>query len=98
MKTQMKSFLLAAVLCLPAPAALAQTQAEPARGAFEVTSLLGQKLYALPDDDAVVAARKKLASNPKDPALYVALSQAEAGRRQRSEEHTSELQSPVHLV
>lgn len=85
MKTQMKSFLLAAFLCLPAPAALAQTQAAPARGAFEVTSLLGQKLYALPDDDAVIAARKKLVANPKDPALYVALSQAEAGRRQYQE-------------
>lgn len=54
-------------------------------GAFEVTSALGRKLYALPDDDSVTAARKKLDADPKNPALFLALSQAEAGRRQYRE-------------
>jgi tetratricopeptide (TPR) repeat protein len=54
-------------------------------GAFEVTSALGRKLDALPDDDAVVAARKKLAADPKNASLVLALSQAEAGRRQYRE-------------
>ncbi|HKW88607.1 MAG TPA: tetratricopeptide repeat protein [Candidatus Acidoferrales bacterium] len=76
---------LATIIFLAAPLVLAQSPAEPPRGAFEVTSLLGRKLYALPDDDTIVAARKKLADNPKDPSLYVALSQSEAGRRQYRE-------------
>lgn len=55
------------------------------RGAFEVTSLLGRKLYAQPDDAAVIAARKKLAADPKNASLVLALSQAQAGRRQYRE-------------
>ncbi|MFZ0333670.1 MAG: tetratricopeptide repeat protein [Candidatus Acidiferrales bacterium] len=54
-------------------------------GAFEVTSQLGRKLYAQPDDDAIVAAREKLAASPKDVKLVLALSQAQAGRRQYRE-------------
>ncbi|HEV2490264.1 MAG TPA: tetratricopeptide repeat protein [Candidatus Acidoferrales bacterium] len=54
-------------------------------GAFEVTSALGRRLNALPDDDAVVAARKKLAADPKNASLVLALSQAQAGRRQYRE-------------
>ncbi len=54
-------------------------------GAFEVTSQLGRKLYAQPDDDAIIAARKKLATNPRDVSLVLALSQAQAGRRQYRE-------------
>lgn len=61
------------------------TQQNEARGAFEVTSLLGRKLYAQPDDDAVKAAKKKLAADPKNASLVLALSQAEAGRRQYRE-------------
>jgi tetratricopeptide (TPR) repeat protein len=53
--------------------------------AFEVTSELGRKLYALPDDESVTAARKKLAADPKNVALVLALSKAEAGRRQYKE-------------
>lgn len=53
--------------------------------AFEVTSALGRRLYALPDDESVTTARKKLASNPKNVALVLALSKAEAGRRQYKE-------------
>lgn len=74
----------------PLPARLrAQTKAMAAqkaeRGAFEATSQLGRKLYAQPDDDAVIAARKKLAADPKNASLALALSQAEAGRRQYRE-------------
>lgn len=61
------------------------TRQNEARGAFEVTSLLGRKLYAQPDDDAVKAAKKKLAADPKNASLVLALSQAEANRRQYRE-------------
>lgn len=57
----------------------------PTQGALEITSTLGRKLYALQDDDAVRAARQKLAANPKDAKLVLALSLAEAGRRQYRE-------------
>jgi len=79
------SFLLLFLLGL-APRLDAQTPAtrEP-RGAFEVTSSLGRKLYAQPDDAAVIAARKKLAADPKNVSLVLALSQAQAGRRQYRE-------------
>lgn len=63
----------------------AQTADKNARGAFEVTSLLGRKLYAQMDDHTVIAARKKLAADPKNVSLVVALSQAQAGRRQYRE-------------
>jgi tetratricopeptide (TPR) repeat protein len=63
----------------------ARAMSKEGRGAFEVTSQLGRKLYAQPDDDAVIAARKKLAANPKDVSLVRALSQAQAGRRQYRE-------------
>jgi tetratricopeptide (TPR) repeat protein len=46
---------------------------------------LGRKLYALPDDDKVVAARKSLAEDPKDVVRVVQLSKAEAARRQYRE-------------
>ncbi len=55
------------------------------RGALELTSKLGRKLYALPDDAAVAEARKKLAADPKNPKLVLALSLAEAGRKQYRE-------------
>jgi tetratricopeptide (TPR) repeat protein len=56
-----------------------------ARGPLELTSKLGRKLYALPDDTAVIEARKKLATDPKNPKLVLALSLAEAGRKQYRE-------------
>ena len=68
-----------------AAAAPATAQADANQGALEVTSALGRKLYALPDDAAVTAARAKLAADPNNPALAVALSQALAGRRQYHE-------------
>ncbi|HUJ33093.1 MAG TPA: tetratricopeptide repeat protein [Candidatus Acidoferrum sp.] len=58
---------------------------KPAQGAFEVTSLLGRKLYAQTDDGTIAAARKKLAADPINAKLVVALSQAQAGRRQYRE-------------
>ncbi|HEV2314713.1 MAG TPA: tetratricopeptide repeat protein [Candidatus Acidoferrales bacterium] len=74
------------LLCIGTAAELqAQTPHQPSRGAFEVTSLLGRKLYAQPDDAAVIAARKKLAADPKNVSLVLALSQAQAGRRQYRE-------------
>jgi tetratricopeptide (TPR) repeat protein len=63
----------------------AQMAAKASGPAFEVTSALGRRLYALPDDGSVMAARKKLAANPRNVALVLALSKAEAGRRQYRE-------------
>jgi tetratricopeptide (TPR) repeat protein len=51
----------------------------------EVTSALGRKLYSLSDDESVTAARKRLAADQKNVALVLALSKAEAGRRQYRE-------------
>jgi tetratricopeptide (TPR) repeat protein len=63
----------------------AQMAAKASGPVFEVTSALGRRLYALPDDESVTAARKKLAANPRNVALVLALSKAEAGRRQYKE-------------
>ncbi|MGD0443251.1 MAG: hypothetical protein ABSA39_04875 [Edaphobacter sp.] len=67
------------------PASLHAQAVAKGDGALEVTSALGRKLYALPDDASVTAARKKLAADPKSAALALALSKAEAGRRQYRE-------------
>ena len=63
----------------------AQTGAVASGPTVEVTSALGRKLYALPDDASVTTARARLAADPKDAALALALSKAEAGRRQYRE-------------
>jgi tetratricopeptide (TPR) repeat protein len=55
------------------------------RGALEVTSGLGRKLYALPDDQNVIDARKGLAADPKNVDRVLQLSKAEAARRQYKE-------------
>jgi tetratricopeptide (TPR) repeat protein len=60
-------------------------QTDSSHGPLELTSSLGRKLYALPDDASVTAARAKLAADPNNPALAIALSQAQAGRRQYRE-------------
>jgi tetratricopeptide (TPR) repeat protein len=74
------------LVCIGTAAELqGQTTNQPSRGAFEATSLLGRKLYAQPDDAAVIAARKRLATDPKNVSLVLALSQAQAGRRQYRE-------------
>jgi tetratricopeptide (TPR) repeat protein len=63
----------------------AQTANKDSNPTLEVTSALGRKLYALPNDEGVMAARKKFAADPKNVALVLALSKAEAGRRQYKE-------------
>jgi tetratricopeptide (TPR) repeat protein len=62
-----------------------QTGDGAGHGALEVTSGLGRKLYALPDDQSVIDARKNLAANPKSVERVLQLSKAEAGRRQYRE-------------
>src|SRR5580693_8590645 len=56
-----------------------------AQGTLELTSALGRKLYALPDDAAETTAKKNLAADPKNLALVLALSKAQAARRQYKE-------------
>jgi tetratricopeptide (TPR) repeat protein len=56
-----------------------------APGALELTSGLGRKLYALPDDKAVGEARKSLAADPKNVSLAIQLAHAQAARRQYRE-------------
>jgi len=75
---------LTALCSLPGPLP-AQTGAGAARGALEGTSGLGRKLYALPDDSGVIDARKALAAEPKNVERVLALSKAEANRRQYRE-------------
>jgi tetratricopeptide (TPR) repeat protein len=64
---------------------IASPIAARAQGALELTSSLGRKLYALPDDPAEMTAKKNLAADPKNPALVLALSKAQAARRQYKE-------------
>lgn len=78
----MTATTLAGGLCAARAAAQA---AGVNQGALEVTSALGRKLYALSDDASVTAARAKLAADPNNASLAVALSQAQAGRRQYRE-------------
>jgi len=59
-----------------------QIGAEAAHGALEITSGLGRKLYALPDDQGVIDARNNLAADPKGVERVLQLSKAEAARRQ----------------
>ncbi len=75
------------VFCLTALPVLVQAQngAGNPHGALEATSGLGRKLYALPDDQAVIDARKALAADPKNVERVLALSKAEAARRQYRE-------------
>lgn len=78
-------------LCLLASGAIpvsslqAQTGVKAGGPSVEVTSALGRKLSSLPDDESVTTARKRLAADPKNVALVLALSKAEAGRRQYKE-------------
>lgn len=77
--------VLAIALGAAAGLFVAANAAPPQRGPFEVTSKLGRKLYALPDNTAILEARKKLAADPKNPKLVLALSLAEAGQKQYRE-------------
>jgi tetratricopeptide (TPR) repeat protein len=69
-------------LAAPLPS---QNGAGAGHGALELTSGLGRKLYALPDDDNVINARKNLAADPKSAERVLQLSKAEAARRQYRE-------------
>src|SRR6266478_3570696 len=86
-----RGYFIALALCLlasgtdPAFSLHAQDGVKVAVNSVEVTSALGRKLYSLPDDESVTTARKKLAADPKNVALVLALSKAEAGRRQYKE-------------
>jgi len=86
-----RGYFIALAMCLLASTANqasflhAQNAAKGGEPSFEVTSALGRKLYSLPDDDSVTTARTKLAADPKNVALVLALSKAEAGRRQYRE-------------
>ena len=85
-----RGYFAALVLCLlasaPNPVSFLHAQnAAKVEPSFEVTSALWRKLYALPDDENVTTARRKLAADPKNVALVLALSKAEAGRRQYRE-------------
>ena len=62
-----------------------QIGAEARHGALELTSGLGRKLYALPDDENVINARRSLAADPKSVERVLQLSKAEAARRQYRE-------------
>lgn len=72
--------LIGVILCTVSCGLAAQ-----AHGPLEVTSALGRKLYALPDDAAITAARQQVVAHPTDPKLALALSLAEANRRQYRE-------------
>ena len=54
-------------------------------GAIELTSGLGRKLYALPDDKTIGDDRKNLAADPKNISLVLQLAHAQAARRQYRE-------------
>src|ERR1700693_4405969 len=62
-----------------------QIGAEAGAGTLEITSSLGRRLYALPDDEGVIDARKRLAADPKSVERVLQLSKAEAARRQYRE-------------
>ena len=63
----------------------AQTADAAGAGPLELTSPLGRKLYALPDDQAITDARASLAANPKSVEQVLKLSKAQAARRQYKE-------------
>jgi tetratricopeptide (TPR) repeat protein len=71
---------------LAASGLTAHLSSQPAvPGAVELTSGLGRKLYALPDDQSVTDARKSLAADPRDISLVLQLAHAQASRRQYRE-------------
>ncbi len=63
-----------------------QSQQSQRSGPLEVTSLLGRKLYGLPDDDGSIrAAQQNLAAAPRNVTLVLNLSKAQAAKRQYRE-------------
>jgi tetratricopeptide (TPR) repeat protein len=67
----------ALAFCLCGASVFAQTG-----GPLETTSLLGVKLYGLPDDGSIAKARAALDAEPRSAELALKLSLAQAGRRQ----------------
>jgi tetratricopeptide (TPR) repeat protein len=63
----------------------AQTSFAAGESSLQVTSALGRKLYSLPDNESVMTARKELVADPRNVERMLALSKAEAGRRQYKE-------------
>lgn len=78
------TFCFVAVFALAAQL-LSQIGSPAPRGALELTSGLGRKLYSLPDDATVISARKSLAADPENVERVLQLSKAEAARRQYKE-------------
>lgn len=78
---QLGTLLILATLSLIAQLP-AQTSGGAGEGPLELTSGLGRQLFALPDDQTVIDARKSLAADPKSVDRVLKLSQAEAARRQ----------------
>ena len=77
---------LATVLAVPFAPSFAADDHTAHDGPFEAMSRLGRKLYALPDSDgAISAAKKDLAADPKNGALVLKLSKAQAAKRQYRE-------------
>ncbi len=76
-------FFLAAFNLVAQPPS--QIVAGTGTGTLEITSGLGRKLYALPDDQTVIDARKNLAADPRNVERVLLLSKAEAARRQYRE-------------
>src|SRR3954454_11751217 len=55
-------------------------------GPLETTSLLGRKLYALPDSDGSIrAAKTRLAADPRNVTLRLKLARAQAAKREYRE-------------
>jgi tetratricopeptide (TPR) repeat protein len=74
--TRMGSLVLGILVLLPV-ASFGQPQSQP----LELTSPLGRKLYGLDEDQKLSDARDKLAADPKNTALMLDLSKAQAARR-----------------
>jgi len=77
---RIEAWTLAIVMLLPTA-----SFGEPQSGPLELTSPLGRTLYGLADDDKLSDAKAKLAADPKNVDLIVALSKAQAARRQYNE-------------
>jgi tetratricopeptide (TPR) repeat protein len=71
---------------LAASGLTAHLSSQPAvQGALELTTGVGRKLYALPDDQSVTEARRSLAADPRNVSLVLQLAHAQAARRQYRE-------------
>lgn len=88
MKVHAGVFFFIAIFSLT-PLLRSQVGADAGHGSLEATSGLGRKLYALPDDQRVIDARKNLAADPKSIERVLQLAKAQAARRQYKEAVTT---------